>query len=85
MQIPMNPQCCPATLRTFPAPFCYLPPQKRANHASGNNSHLALQAEHPPGKIRKSLKILGSQGHRTINKPPQGKVGLLIAYACMYK
>ncbi|KPB53473.1 Uncharacterized protein ALO43_01482 [Pseudomonas tremae] len=29
---------------TFHAPFCYLPPQKRANHVSGNAVGLVAQS-----------------------------------------
>ncbi|MBW8022677.1 hypothetical protein E0H95_16855 [Pseudomonas syringae pv. tomato] len=81
----MNPRCCLATLCTFPAPFCYLLPQKRASHASGNNAHLASHAVRPSRKVHNTPENTGPPSLRVTNKSLFGKVGLLIAYACMYK
>ncbi|KPW72461.1 hypothetical protein ALP66_102548 [Pseudomonas amygdali pv. photiniae] len=58
----------PATLRTFTAPFCYLPPQKRANHASGNTPDLASHIVRLLGKVRYPLKTLSRRAiERSMN------------------
>ncbi|MBC9744484.1 hypothetical protein IBL38_21210 [Pseudomonas syringae pv. syringae] len=75
----------PNAAHTFPAPICYLPPQNCAKSHSGNNvqpfsEKRPFADQKHQALINKALQI-DSMG----KKQRQHKVGLLIAYACMYK